>query len=184
MGFLSVLGKLAGGLLGVGGVLGGQQKSAAEGAATQATLQQAQDRNALQNYQIEQGAQNQAAQTDLQRKNFEVGNRSTSAKQAMIGALLGGGSMQPTKIGPGGASGGLMASLQANPEALAAMKSLGSQGASAQASPLQFQGGEILKAPTMTPLPGAGKSSGFLSALAKIAQLGGAVAPMFQKDDE
>jgi hypothetical protein len=183
MGFLSVLGKVAGGLLGVGNVLGKQQQGAAQGQISQAELQQRQDQNALQRYQIEQGAQNQAAQTDLQRQQFGTQNRSATSKQALIGALLGGG-MQPTKVGPGGASGGLLASLNANPDALAAMKALSAQGSAAQVAPQTFAGGQTIQAPTMTPLPQAGKGSNLLSTLARIAQLGGAVAPMFQKDDQ
>ena len=88
MGVLSVLGKIAGGLLGFGNVLGKQQEGEAKGQATQAQLQQGQDRNAVDLYGTQQNAQNQAGQLDLQRKGYENTNRSTTAKQALIAALV------------------------------------------------------------------------------------------------
>jgi hypothetical protein len=126
--------------------------------------------------QAQQAAQNTAAQTDLQRKTFESANRSASAKQALIGALLGGG-ITPTKIGPGGASGGILRSLNANPEALAAMKMLGSQGSAAQAMPLEFAGGQQMVAPTLSAAQKIDTGGGTMGTLQKIAQLFGAVSP-------
>lgn len=163
----------------VGSVLGKQQQGKTQGQITQAQLQQQQDRNALDAYQTAQSAQNAAAQTDLQRKGFETNNRATTAKQALIGALLGGG-ITPTSIGPQGASGGLLRSLNANPEALAALKMLSSQASSAQSTPLQFSGGEMLKPPTQTALPKI-DNGGFLSTLANIGQLVGAASPYLKK---
>jgi hypothetical protein len=157
----------------IGDVLGKQQQGAAQGQAAQANLQQGQDRNAVSLYQAQQNAQNQAAQTDLQRQSFESQNRSKTALQGLIGALLGGG-VTPTSISGGQASGGLLRSLNANPEALASMKTLGAQGASAQNTPTQFTGGELVKPPSLTPLPETGGGSNLLSVLARIAQLGGA----------
>jgi hypothetical protein len=167
--------KIAGAAGDVGSVLGKQQEGKAKGEMTQAQLNQGQDRNAIDLYQAQQQAQNQAAQTDLSRKNFEMGSRGTNAKQALIGALLGGG-MQGAKVGPSGASGGLLASLNGNPDALAAMRALASQAGSAQASPLEFAGGQMLKAPTLTAMPKI-DNGGFLSTLANIGQLAGAASP-------
>lgn len=163
----------------VSSVLGKQKQGEAQGKVTQAQLQQGQDRNKVDLYQAEQQAQNQAAQTDLQRKQFETGNRSSSAKQALIGALLGGG-LTPTSISGGKASGGLLQSLNGNPEALAAMKLLGSQGSTAQKTPLDFQGGQTLTAPRLSTMPQVDKG-GFLSTLAQIGELAGAASPYIKK---
>lgn len=160
----------------VGSVLGKQQQGKAAGKVSQAELNQRQDALALQKYQAEQGAQNTAAQTDLQRKGFETNNRSSTAKQALIGALLGGG-VTPTSISGGQASGGLLRSLNGNPDALAALKTLGSQGSAAQNTPLQFQGGAMLQAPTLTPVPQVdqgGIGSTLAQALQLIGSFGGA----------
>jgi hypothetical protein len=194
MGLLGTLGKIAGflpipgaNLLGkglsmagdVGSVLGKQQQGAAQGKLTQAELQQRQDQNALASYIAQQNAQNTAANTDLQRKNFEIGSRGTNAKQALIGALLGGG-VTPTSIGPSGASGGLLRSLNGNPDALAALKALHGQASTAQATPMQFEGGKMLQAPQLSTLPKV-DNGGLLSALARIGELMGAVSPYIKK---
>lgn len=174
-GAAKTIGKVAGAAGDVSSVLGKQQQGKAQGQISQAQLQQIQDRNAIDLFQAAQNAQNQAGQLDLQRKGFETSNRGAVAKQALIGALLGGG-VQPTKVGPEGASGGLLRSLNANPDALAALKLLGSQGAAAQAAPLSFQGGQMLPAPTLSKLPQI-DNGGFLATLANIGQLAGAVSP-------
>lgn len=163
----------------MGSVLGKQQEGAAQGKLTQAQLQQQQDRTALDRYRAAQDAQFQAGNQDLQRQQFATNNRGTTAKQALIGALLGGG-MTPTSLSGGTSSGGLLRSLNANPEALAAMKALGTQGASAQAAPVSFTGGNVLTAPTATPLPQVDKG-GFLSTLATLGQLAGAASPYIKK---
>jgi hypothetical protein len=195
MSFLDILGKIGKGALNIGtggvagtimdavgsagSVLGKQQAGKAQGKIDQATLNQRQDQNALQLYQDQQAAQNQAAQTDLQRQQFATGNRSTTAKQALIGALLG-GKVTPTSLSGGKASGGLLASLNGNPDALAAMKALGSQGSQAQTTPLTFSGGQMVQAPTLTKLPQV-DNGGLLSTLASIGQIAGSVSPYIKK---
>src|SRR5579862_5405315 len=184
MSFLSILGDIAGlvpvpgaGILGdvlkgagsAGSVLGAQQAGKAKGALDQAGAQQGQDRNAISLYQAQQQAQNQAAQTDLERQQFATTNRGQTAKQALIGALLGGG-YQPTQIAPKSSivSGGLARSLLNSPQTRAAMQTLNSQASTAQNTP-----------PSLTPLPQMG--SGTLSDVANGLQLAGAVAPSFLK---
>jgi hypothetical protein len=200
MGLLSTLAKIGGiaaapfsggaslaltALGGVGDVLGKQQQGQAQGQVTQAQVQQNQDRNALDRYQTMQGAQNQAAQTDLQRKGFESSNRGTSAKQALLAALLGGDYQGANVSVPGiknaSVSGGLLDSLKNSAGARTAMQNLGQQASTAQTTPLQFHGGEMLAAPNLTALPEAGKSNSFLNTLARIAQIGGAAASGFGK---
>lgn len=174
------------GLGSVGDVLGKQQAGAAAGNLAQANAQQAQDRNAVDLYQAQQAAQNQAAQTDLQRKQYETQNRSTTAKQALLAELL--GNFQPTSVSVPGIqnaniSGGLAASLKNTPGALQALQTLAQQAHTAQAAPVQFSGGQMVQAPSLTPLPQQPKGNGVLNAIAKIAQLAGATAPLFQKDN-
>src|SRR5690242_4480481 len=70
----------------VAGALGKQEQGKAQGKAAQANLNQSQDRNAVDLYQAQQNAQNQAGQLDLQRQQFATNNRGASAKQALIGA--------------------------------------------------------------------------------------------------
>lgn len=159
----------------IASVLGKQEQGAAAGRAAQANADLSHDRNAIDLYQAQQNAQNQAGALDLQRKNFDVANRSQSAKQALIGALLGGG-VTPTSIGPQGASGGLLRSLNANPDALAALKMLGGQGATAQQNPLQYTGGNLVAPPTLAQTPKI-DNGGFLSTLARIGEIAGAVSP-------
>lgn len=175
MAFLPILGKILGGITGLSSVLGKQEEGKAKGKVAQAELNQRQDQNALANYIAQQNAQNTAANTDLNRKQFESQNRSGTAKQALIGALLGGG-VSPTSISGGKATGGLFQALQQNPEALMAMKTLGSQGSTAQNTPLQFQGGQMVAPPQLTTLPQV-DNGGFLSTLARIGELAGAAGP-------
>src|SRR6185369_2356311 len=124
----SLLDKIGGGAAAAGTVMGGQQSGANNARVAQGQLDLSKDRNAIDLYGTQQNAQNQAAQTDLQRQQFTGQNRSSTAKQALIGALLGGGSKP----------GGLGAMLNASPEAIAAMKTLSSQGSEAQAAPPSF----------------------------------------------
>jgi hypothetical protein len=163
----------------VSSVLGKQQEAAAKGKADQAQLNQGQDRNAISLYGAQNAAENQAAQTDLERQQFGNQNRSTTAKQALIGALLGGG-VQPTSIKDGAASGGLLRSLNGNQGALAAMQALGSQGSTAQNTPLSFSGGKTVAPPTLTSMPQIDQG-GLMSTLATLGQLAGATSPYLKK---
>ena len=188
MSFLSILGKIGkgvanaatGGAVGdIFSVLGKQQEGKEKGKVDQATLNQRQDQNALQSYQAQQAAQNQAAQTDLQRQQFSQDSRGVNAKDALIASLLGGG-MKPTSITGGQSSGGLLASLNGNPAALAAMQKLASQASAGQDAPPSFTGGQLLTAPTLTALPKV-DGGGFMSSLASLGQLVGATAPYLSK---
>lgn len=171
---------------GVSDVLGKQQQGAAQGRAAEAQAGMSRDRNAIDLYGTQQAAQDRAAQTDLQRKAFTTQDRGASAKQALLAALLG-GDYQPSQVSVPGiknatVSGGLAASLKNSPGALAAMQKLAQQAGAAQdAGPPQFTGGQLIQAPTMTPLPTQSGGSKFLDILARIGQVGGAVAPMLPK---
>lgn len=193
MNFLSILGKIGGlaaapftggasliptvlsGVGDVASVLGKQQQGKAQGQQAQESANLSRDRNLLDRYQLEQQAQNQAAQTDLQRKQFTTSDRGDTAKQALIGALLGGG-LTPSSLSGGKVSGGLLQSLNGNPEALMALKKLAASAGSAQDAPPQFTGGQILQAPQLS-APTKIDNGGFLSTLANIGQLAGAASP-------
>lgn len=159
----------------LGSTLGAQQAGAAAGRKTQAELQLAHDRLAQDRYRAEQDAQFSARRQDLDTKAFTNDNRATVGKQALISALLS-GKIDPVSVQGGKSSGGLLAALQANPEALAAMKTMHGQASEAQNTPLSFDGGKLLTAPTLTALPQIDKG-GFLSTLANIGQLAGAASP-------
>lgn len=182
---MSFLGDLGKGLLGaipiigpalsnLGSTLGKQQQGAAAGAATQAQIQDEHDRNAIANYQAQQTAQNQAAQTDLERQQFGLDRRGTNAKDAFIGALLGHG-LQPTVPGAVIQS-SLLKSLNSNPAAMAAMTDLSGQAQTGLDTPATFTGGQLVTPPTMTALPDVGTGA---SSLAKGLQLAGVAAPSF-----
>lgn len=184
MGFLDVLKAGLNFIPGVGpaigavsSVLGKQQEGKAAGAAAQATAQQNQDRNALSLYQTQQGAENSAAQTDLQRKQYADTARSKATKDALMSALLGGGigktSISVPGITPASVSGGMLDALKNNPDALKALATLHGQASDAQTTAPTFTGGTMVAPPKLTALPDTGNSS-FLSTLANIGQLVGA----------
>jgi hypothetical protein len=156
-----------------GQVLGGQQGGANNARLAQGQLNQGQDRNAIDLYSRQQGAQDNAAQLDLQRKGFETSNRGATSKQALIAALLGGG-MDRTSLAGGKASGGLFQALQQNPDAIAAMRNLHGQADKAQMLPPQYTGGQILQAPTLSAPQKIDIGGGKLGTLSKIMQVLGA----------
>jgi hypothetical protein len=162
-----LLDKIGGAAGAAGTVMGGQQSGANNARVAQGQLDLSKDRNAIDLYGSQQAAQNQAANTDLQRQSFGTANRSATAKQALIGALLGGGSKP----------GGLGAMLNGSPDAMAAMKMLGSQGSEAQQTPLSFKGGEQIAAPTLTQMPKIDIGDSGSGKLSKILQIIGAVEP-------
>jgi hypothetical protein len=195
MGFLNVLGKIAGlvplpgmslvgkGLEaagGIGDVLGKQQAGAAKGAADTAQLTQGQDRNAINLYDAKQNAQNHAADTDLERKKFTTSDRSANFKQALIAELLGHGGGGLTMNGIPQTHGGFADALQGS-GAQAALASLGGAAHAAQDAPVAFQGGAMVNAPTLTAMPEQSGTSKFADTIARIAQLGGAAAPFIPK---
>jgi hypothetical protein len=157
----------------IGSTLGKQQQGAASGRQAQEVANQGRDRTAIDLYQAQQGAQNQARELDLKTKSFENENRGTTGKQALISALLS-GNIDPTSISGGKASGGLLAALKANPDAIAAMRNMHGQADKAQMAVPNFAGGQLLAAPQMS-TPQQIDKGGWLSTLANIGQIAGAV---------
>lgn len=194
MGILSSLGKLAAGVAApftggaslaaipaidaVGGVLGKQQQGAASGRVAEAQLGQGQDRNAIDLYGTQQGAQDRAAQLDLQRKGYDAQSRSAAGKQALLAMLL--GDYKPSTVSVPGVtnatlSGGMGETIRNNPQILELLKSIAQKGVTDQATPNTFTGGNLVAPPTLTPLPKEGKGNKILDTIARIAQIAGPV---------
>lgn len=180
---LAALPAILGGVGDAASVLGKQQEGAAAGRAKQGEATQAQDRNAISLYGQEQSAQNAAAQTDLDRKKFTTSDRGTNAKQALMAQLLQGGvprsnvgvsGITPATMGPS-----LSDNLLKNPDALATLKTLGTQASGALNNPAPFTGGATVAPPTLTALPTESKSSSFLDTLARIGQIAGTAGKAF-----
>lgn len=182
------LGGIMQGIGSFGQVLGKQQEGAATGRNTQAQTQQGQDRNAISLYQAQNAAENAAAQTDLQRKEYSDKARSHNTKTSVISHLLAGGMPQSSVSMPGVTAatmhGGPLEALKNNPEALAALTEAAKQADSGMTNPAAFVGGNTVKAPGMTPLPQESKTGGFLDALSRIAQIAGTVSPYLMKSGD
>jgi hypothetical protein len=175
MGFLSILGAL-GPLL--GGLFGGGAKGAAEGRAAEAGLTNQANRNTIDLYGTAQGAQTQQAATDLARKGFTETARSGRAKQALIADLL--GNMSDTHVNVPGIqaanfSGGLRPSAIGS-TGRASLAELAKQALTAQMTPDQFQGGQLLTPPTLQGMPKASGWDKFMNIAGTVGGLAGGVA--------
>ncbi len=180
---LGLLGRILGAVTGLGGVLGKQQAEKGSALATQAQLQQGQDRNALELYQTQQGAQNTAADLDLKRKAYDTTHRSSAGKEALIAMLM--GNSTPSRVSVAGIpeaqiSGGMGESIRNSPQMLDLLKSIAAKGTADQATPQTFTGGNVVAPPTLTPLPQTGKTDSILNTIARIAQLAGTAAPLLK----
>jgi hypothetical protein len=186
MGWMDALTKI-GGMLGKAGpamgaagmVLGKQQAGDASGRLAEAGVVQGQNRNALDLYGRQQGAEMDAGQLDLSRKAFTTKDAGDNFKQALIAELLGKGTGL-SMPGIPQMSGGFGDALKGD-GAKAAIASFGSRARAAQDTPLDFQGGNLLAPPTMAAMPEQSGGSKFADILARIAQLGGAVSPLLKK---
>lgn len=150
---------LATGLGAAGDIAGKAAGGAAAGRQAESQALLSRDQLANQQYGIKQGAEMNAGQLDLQRKNFSEGARGDRAKQALIASILGGG-FQPTNVSVPGVknatiTGGLGESIK-NPGAQAAMQELMKQALAAQLAGDTFTGGKVLDAPTISQVPKAG----------------------------
>jgi len=173
------------GLGGIGDVLGKQQAGAAKGMADTAALTQSQDRNALNRYGTQQDAEFKAGQQDLQRKQYDTTHRSSAGKEALIAMLLGSnpfaGQVSVKGIPNAQIRGGMGDTIANNPEILKLLQSIAAKAQTDQATPSAFTGGNLVAPPSLTALPKPGKASGILDIISRIAQIGGAMAPMFTK---
>lgn len=149
---------------GLASALSGAGKTTGDAAAAMAKQQLAEGQlanqansNLNQQYGIGQNAQMEAGNLDLARQNFTNENRATTARQALVAALL--KNYTPSQVSVPGVkqatiSGGLQQALQ-NPQAQSTLQTLFDQASKAQNTPVSFSGGQILQAPQLTPLPQA-----------------------------
>jgi hypothetical protein len=162
-----------------GSVMGAQQGGANNARVAQGQLDISRDRNVLDRYQAEQGAQFTAGNQDLQRKGYELDARNRNAKSMLIASLLNGG-MPSTSVAGGKASGGLMEKLRTDPGAMTAMRNLTEQSDKAQMAPMDwsksytYNGGNLLQAPTLSEPQKIDVGGGKLGTLTKIMQVLGA----------
>lgn len=161
----------------VGNVLGkasgGKQDANQAQAVNDATL----NNQRLNSYNTQQNAQMNQGQLDLQRKQFDENSEAARLKRALVGSLL--GNMQDFNISMPGipqaqVSGGLKPSSlgQGGRDAAAEMVA---RALSQVRSGNQYQGGNILQAPTLQAPTRIDSGTGFLDTAALIASLGGAL---------
>jgi hypothetical protein len=169
-----------GALLGIGSALGSLfgagAKASSDSRLSEAGLNVARDRNALDAYQTQQNAQMQQGQLDLQRKGFTDDARGLRAKQALIGNLL--STLKPTQVSvPGITPAQINSGLTVGADGQQALANLVKQALAAQMAGDTFQGGSILKPPAQTPIPKAGLLEKILGVGGLIGSGMGAVAP-------
>jgi hypothetical protein len=160
-----------GAISGLGGILGGGAKAAADSRMTEGELRSRQDNALTAQYGIGQDAQMDAGSLDLQRKNFTEDARGGRAKQAMLADLL--MNFKPTSINvPGIQSAQISGGLQMGEGGRMAAGEMLKQALMAQLQGDKFEGGGILQAPGVQGIPKAG----LLEKIGGIAGLAGAVA--------
>ncbi len=203
MSFLSALGKIAGiaapfipgvgpaaslgmkalskaptALSALGNVASNASAGRAAGREKEIDIEAKRDQLRNQQYGTQQGAEMNAGQLDLQRKNFTEGARGGRAKQALLADLIGG--YQPTRVSVAGVKN---ADISGGPQLGAggkqAMAELSRQALLAQLSPDEFTGGKVMAPPSLSQLPQAGKLDSFLNTLGPAAAIGGALGSSF-----
>jgi hypothetical protein len=182
-GWADTAASVLGGLGNAGQVAGATAGGSAQGRAQESALLDARDRTATDRYQAEQAAQNQAAQTDLQRKNFTETNRGSRARQAAVADIL--ANFKGTQINiPGIASANVTGGMQMGDGAKQAMGKLREQALLAQLqgdSPdgEKFTGGAMLKPQALSQAPEASGMDKAMGALGTIGSFAGALGPQF-----
>jgi hypothetical protein len=161
---------------GVGQVLGAASGGKNDAKMAGAQIDQTGNNQLLSQYGLQQNAQMNQGQLDLQRKQFSEGAEASRMKRALVGSLL--GNMQDFDISMPGIpkaqmSGGLKPSTlgQGGRDISAEMVA---RALSQIRSGDQFQGGNILPAPTLA-TPQKPSTGGFMDTAALIASLGGAL---------
>lgn len=176
-GFLAALPMIGSAL---GKVFGGASEASAQNQLERQQLEQNRNRQLIDLYGTQQGAQMQQGQLDLQRQAFQSGEEGTRLKRALLGQLLGNaqaldidipgiqkpkmtGGLSVNSLGQGGRD------IGAEMTARALMQ--------LRAQP-KYEGGQILQAPTIAPIGKTG-GNGFLNALGTIGSLIGGAGSMF-----
>lgn len=164
------------GAQGLSKLFGGGSKAAENSRMNQAQLQLGQDQLRNQQYQTGQNAQMQLANTDLARKDFTERARGGRAKQATLADMM--MNFKPTSVSvPGVTNAEISGGMQIGEGAREALGNLRQQALLAQLAGDKFEGGEILNAPTVTPIPKPGKMEKWGDILATITGIAGAFAP-------
>jgi hypothetical protein len=160
----------------IGKLFGGASKGRAEGRAAETQVLQQQDQTALQRFLAAQNAQNTAAQTDLQRKQYSLqapGQRAQNSTRGDILATL----QKPTAAQQAHPRANVIDFLQGAPELSANTRALGTkmsqQALDSQDAGDTFTGGNLLLVPQASPLPQAGKLDKFLNVGSTIGGLAG-----------
>lgn len=180
---LAALGPILGAAGTIGGVLSKAAGSSAAGRAHETNLLTDRDRVALERFRSMQEAQNQAARTDLERKQFSEAAPLNRARQAALaGALM---NYKPTRVSVAGIpdaqiSGGTHLG-EAGRAGLAEMQKQALVRLLAGEKGESFKGGNLLNAPELSPLPTRSGWEKVAGILGTIGSLGGAVAPFLPR---
>ena len=163
--------------------LSGGAAGAAKGRETEANLNVSRDQLANQQYNTAQNAQFQAGNQDLQRKSFEEEARGSRAKQAAIADMLAnfkGTSISTPGVRQSTISGGLNVNTPGVQQAMAKMREQALLGQLKGDTPggEGFTGGNILTAPTQTPIPQAGGWEKFMGVAGQVAGLGSLIGDL------
>lgn len=171
---------------GLGKIFGGASGSKANERMAQSQLVQQQNRNAIDQFQAQQGAQFAAGAQDLQRKQFTEQARGGRSRQALIADIL--GNMQDVNINVPGIktaqiNGGLRPSAIGE-TGRASLAQLAKDALLAQMTPDKFQGGAILNAPQMQAMPKASGFEKFLNIAGLVGSAAGGLGGMLGGADD
>lgn len=161
----------------------GAASGAAKGRQDEAVLNTSRDQQAGQQFATQQAAQMNAGSLDLQRKGFQEDVRGSRAKQAAIADML--ANFKGTQINvPGIQNASVSGGLNVNSPGLQqAMAKLREQALMAQLQGdtpggEQFQGGALLKAPGVTPIPQASGWERFMGIASQAAGWGSLIGDL------
>lgn len=176
-GFLAALPMIGSAL---GSIFGGAAEGRANQQANQAAAEQQRNNLLADIFRTQQGAQMQQGALDLQRKAFDAGVEKERLRRALVGQLLGNAQNLTIDI-PGipraSISGGLGPNaLGASGRALAQM--ISRRALSQLDTPTDWQGGNIVDAPAIGPVPKQG-GGGLLNTLGLVGSVLGGLGGIF-----
>lgn len=180
---------MLGAILGVGSLLGklfgGASKGRQEGRAAETKVLQEQDQTALQRFLAAQNAQNQAAQTDLQRKSYSLQAPGQRAQNSVRGDILSTLQKPPAATHP---RANVVDFMKGAPELSANSRALGSamsqQALDSQMAGDTFTGGAMLPVPQASALPKPTGLDKFLNIGSTIGGLMGAAGDMYSNSQQ
>lgn len=159
-----------------GSVLGGAAGGKADTTAAQTTFEQNRNRQLLDQFGIQQGAEMQRGGLDLQRKAFDESSEGSRFKRALVGNLL--ANMQDTNVSVPGItnatiSGGLRPSTLDRGGGREIASEMMQRALSQARAGNTYEGGGMVAPPNLAAVPQQG--GGFLDTAALVASLGGAL---------